>query len=71
VACATYAREVLAPGTTLAGPAIVEQIDSTTIVLPGQHASVDGAGNLVIRRSRSGPAQTSGHVPRGRRRGAA
>ena len=31
-----------------AGPAIVEQLDSTTVVFPGDRAAVDEAGNLVI-----------------------
>jgi len=69
VECATYAREGLTPGSTLEGPVIVEQLDSTTVVLPGQRATADRAGNLVIRRS--GPAR--GEVDRrasARRRGA-
>ena len=45
-----YDRGRLAPGDTLAGPAIVEQLDSTTVVWPGQWASVDGARNLVLTR---------------------
>jgi N-methylhydantoinase A len=34
------------------GPAIVEQLDATTVVPPGQRATVDRAGNLVIRAGR-------------------
>jgi N-methylhydantoinase A len=33
----------------VAGPAIVEQLDTTTVVPPGHRATVDGVGNLVIR----------------------
>jgi len=44
-----YRRERLLAGHVLAGPAIVEQMDSTTVVLPGAHARVDAHGNLVIR----------------------
>ena len=43
-----YAREKLAPGNVLAGPAIVEQMDSTTVVLPGMTARVDAYDNLIL-----------------------
>ena len=43
-----HRRETLTPGMALAGPAIVEQLDSTTVVFPGDRAAVDEAGNLVI-----------------------
>jgi N-methylhydantoinase A len=43
-----YRRERLRAGHRLVGPAIVEQMDSTTVVLPGQEARVDERGNLVI-----------------------
>ena len=36
-----YNRHDLRPGTTFAGPAIVDQRDTTTLVAPGFHASVD------------------------------
>ena len=36
--------------TRLVGPAIVEQLDSTTVVWPGQWAAVDGALNMVLTR---------------------
>ena len=41
-------RTSLAPGRTLDGPAIIEQLDSTTVLPPGFHAAVDDAGNLII-----------------------
>jgi N-methylhydantoinase A len=41
-------RARLAPGHTIAGPAVVEEMSATTIVLPGQHARIDAAANLVI-----------------------
>jgi N-methylhydantoinase A len=43
-----YDRGGLAPGHRFAGPALVTQDDSTTLVLPGQRVSVDACGNLVI-----------------------
>jgi N-methylhydantoinase A len=30
------------------GPAIVQQLDATTYILPGQQGSVDAYGNIVI-----------------------
>ena len=43
-----YRREDLAPGAAFAGPAIVEQLDSTTVVEPGDTVRVDPLGNLDI-----------------------
>ena len=46
-----YERSRLAPGDRVDGPAIVRQLDSTTLVTPGWRAVVDGAGNLVMERA--------------------
>ena len=43
-----YAREKLAPGMAFAGPAIVEQMDTTTLVPPGVTATVDKIDNLIL-----------------------
>src|SRR5262245_59496250 len=43
-----YRREHLPAGATLAGPAIVEQLDATTVIEPGDRARVDALGNLEI-----------------------
>jgi N-methylhydantoinase A len=43
-----YERARLSPGNVVEGPAIVEQLDSTTVVLPGQRAVVDPYGTLVV-----------------------
>ena len=43
-----YRRERLLAGHRLAGPAVVEQMDSTTVILPGQAAHVDERANLLI-----------------------
>ena len=43
-----YDRAVLDGGAKLAGPAIVEQPDTTIVIDPGATAAVDGLGNLVI-----------------------
>jgi N-methylhydantoinase A len=43
-----YQRERLAVGVRFNGPAIVEQLDSTTVVEPGDRVEVDALGNLII-----------------------
>ncbi|HEX7104262.1 MAG TPA: hypothetical protein VF201_16580, partial [Nitrolancea sp.] len=43
-----YDRTKLAAGSEFAGPAIVEQMDSTTLILPGQQVTVDDFGNLIV-----------------------
>ena len=43
-----YRRESLAVDMSLAGPAIVEQLDTTIVVYPGDRATVDPWGNLTI-----------------------
>ena len=49
--CIIYEREKLRYGHCIAGPAIIEQMDSTTFLLPGQVARVDGYLNLLIEES--------------------
>jgi N-methylhydantoinase A len=44
-------REALAAGHTFAGPAIVEQEDTTVVVLPRWKATMDTVGNLHLTRS--------------------
>ena len=48
-ACAVFERDALGAGDRLHGPAIVAGVDATCLLLPGQHAEVDGVGNLLIR----------------------
>jgi N-methylhydantoinase A/oxoprolinase/acetone carboxylase beta subunit len=43
-----YQRDRLRPGLTIAGPAIIEQADTTTVVYPQQTAVVDARYNLLI-----------------------
>jgi N-methylhydantoinase A len=45
---ALYQRERLAPGHMVVGPAIIFQLDTTTVVPPDWVASVDGLGNLIL-----------------------
>lgn len=48
VATPLYDRHRLPVGTSLTGPAILEQYDTTTVVYPGQRCVVHESGNLVI-----------------------
>ena len=48
-----YARSTLQATHVLPGPAIVEQLDATTVIFPGQEAVVDLYGNLLIHLLRS------------------
>jgi N-methylhydantoinase A len=44
-----YNRPKLASGNRLDGPAIVTQMDATTLILPRHHGVVDAVGNILIR----------------------
>jgi N-methylhydantoinase A len=48
VRCPVYERDRLAPGNRFVGPAIVEQMDATTFVLPDMSARVDPYLNLIL-----------------------
>ena len=43
-----YNREFLPPKIKFKGPAVIEQLDTTTVVEPGNHVEVDESGNLII-----------------------
>jgi N-methylhydantoinase A len=49
-AVSVYARERLRRGMTLAGPAVVEEAESTAIVPPGWSATLDRFGALILER---------------------
>jgi N-methylhydantoinase A len=50
VDCPIYDRYALPAGATFAGPAVVEEFDSTTVLHPGYVLLVDETGNLLIER---------------------
>jgi N-methylhydantoinase A len=52
-----FRRSDLAPGQILPGPAVAEQMDSTLLVFPGDTATVDDWGNLIIELSQGRAAQ--------------
>jgi N-methylhydantoinase A len=45
-----YGRDRLAPGARFAGPAVIEQMDSNTLVPPGWACRVDEYSNLILQR---------------------
>jgi N-methylhydantoinase A/oxoprolinase/acetone carboxylase beta subunit len=50
-AATIYERDRLDIGATVAGPAVVEQFDATTVIPPGWRGKVDGFRNLVLERT--------------------
>ena len=46
--CQVILRERLRPGDVVTGPAIIEERESTSLVLPGDRAELSTRGNLVI-----------------------
>lgn len=43
-----YNRQKLKPGNVIPGPAIIEQFDSTTVIIPDKSGRVDKHNNLII-----------------------
>jgi len=52
VDCPVHDRYALPSGARLAGPAVVEEFDSTTVLHPGFSLRVDETGNLIVERER-------------------
>ena len=48
VPCPVYARDRLRSGNVIHGPAIVEQMDTTTVILPDMTGTVDPYLNLIL-----------------------
>jgi N-methylhydantoinase A len=48
--CPVYQREALDVGISFSGPAIVDQLDCTTVIPPGHIACVDRFKNLIVTR---------------------
>jgi N-methylhydantoinase A len=53
VSCDVYNRASLATGNRISGPAIIEQMDTTTLLPPGFSGIADAGGNLLL--VREGP----------------
>ena len=48
IPCPVYERNRLLPGFRLEGPAIIEELESTAVIHPGDLVEVDGSGNLIV-----------------------
>jgi N-methylhydantoinase A len=48
VTATIYDRAKLKAGNIIRGPAIIMEMDSTTVILPKHHGSVDALGNVLI-----------------------
>jgi N-methylhydantoinase A len=46
--CAVWRREGLLAGNRIAGPAIVEEVSATTVLYPGDRATIDEFGSLIV-----------------------
>ena len=49
VPCDIFDRAKLGPGSTMDGPAILENVDSTVVIDPGWQARIDDYGNCIMR----------------------
>ena len=63
-----YDRTRLKAGNRVAGPAIVVEMDSTTVILPRHHGVVDRHGNLLIYPDTHEAQRRSGRKPAARTR---
>jgi N-methylhydantoinase A len=67
--CPVYQRERLDVGVSFAGPAIVDQLDATTVIPPGLTARVDAFKNILILRDAPPPHPEEGATRPSRRNG--
>jgi 5-oxoprolinase (ATP-hydrolysing) len=56
-----YERRALAPGAPIAGPALVFEPYSVTVVAPGWQAALDAAGALILQRVQRSPTDRAAH----------
>jgi N-methylhydantoinase A len=47
--CQIYSRDLLEPGHAVSGPAVIEQMDTTTVIHPEQEAKVDSYRNMMVK----------------------
>ena len=48
VDCPVFERKGLLAGQHVTGPAVIDQLDATTVLFPGDRAEVNGTGTLLI-----------------------
>jgi N-methylhydantoinase A len=56
---AVYERNTLSAGQEIAGPAIIEERETTTVILPGWTARVDGTGCIIAERNATQECRTA------------
>jgi N-methylhydantoinase A len=56
VAAEVHDRSRLAEGTIIAGPAVIESLESTVLIPPGWQARMDGDGFILMARANKGAA---------------
>jgi 5-oxoprolinase (ATP-hydrolysing) len=61
-----YRRESLPEGARLVGPALIEEMDSTTLLHPGDAAEVRADGSLIVEVNYAARAESSKVVAKGR-----
>ena len=44
-----WRREAIGPATVIQGPAIIEDAEATTVLLPGDEARLGPGGHLIVR----------------------
>lgn len=49
LSCRIYSRNLLEPAHKIAGPAVIEQMDTTTVIHPEQEAVVDSYRNMIVK----------------------
>jgi N-methylhydantoinase A len=51
--CQIYTRDRLEPGHKISGPAVIEQLDTTTVIHPEQNGTVDDYRNIIIKETKT------------------
>ena len=58
--CQIYTRDRLEPGHKISGPAVIEQLDTTTVIHPEQQAMVDDYRNLIVKEKNRNRQEATG-----------
>jgi N-methylhydantoinase A len=61
--CPIYQRERLDVGSSLTGPAILAQLDCTTVIRPGQVGRIDEWKNVIVTQDGDGLGASTAAMP--------
>jgi N-methylhydantoinase A len=61
IATPIFWRPGLAAGQEIAGPVVIEEPNSTTLIAPGDHAVINPSGHIIVTLARTCHARESGH----------